>query len=90
MAERRTYIIELGKYDLVRNIIDDSMQGVLLNVPQRHNGFGIYHLGKTECSLFFDGENGQFIVTIPHSCTGEGDCVGFCKFGLQSPSLKSV
>jgi hypothetical protein len=61
MAERRTFIIELGKYNLIRDVITNSMEGILLNAPQRQRGMETYYLGRTGCGLFYDGEN---VITI--------------------------
>ena len=57
MVERRTFVIELGKYSLIRDIVNNGMDGKLLNVPDRQYNMEFYHIGLTECSLFHDGEN---------------------------------
>ena len=61
MADRSTFILELGKYRQIREIINNGMDGILLNVPHRQRNMEVYYIRETECGLFYDGEN---VITI--------------------------
>jgi len=57
MPIKKVFTIEPGKYDSVRKAIINDLDGILLNFPLSQNKIESYYIGKTGCSLFYNGED---------------------------------
>ena len=62
MTKIKTYVINLGEYEKIKEILP-KMENKILNAPKsyRYKGIEFHHIGETDVSLLYDGEN---IITI--------------------------